>query len=99
MELDSLRSRGPRHPRSHARGGRKRADRSTASVTWCGETGPRGHLSRDGAHPVSLLDQLRDQRTAAANAADALMARARDEGRDLTRDEFDQFTSHLDEVR
>jgi HK97 family phage major capsid protein len=49
--------------------------------------------------PKSLLEQLRDKRDAARQAAEEILTRAADEGRDLTADELAEHAEHVHEER
>ena len=51
------------------------------------------------ALPAPLIDQLRDQRTAARTAADEILTRAQGEDRDLTADESRDYTARVTEAR
>jgi HK97 family phage major capsid protein len=48
---------------------------------------------------VTLLDQLREKRTAAREAADEIITRAQDDERDLTPDEANDYAQRVAEIR
>jgi HK97 family phage major capsid protein len=55
---------------------------------------PRPGLQLEVA-ALSLLDELRQRRTAARTAADAILTRAAEESRDLAAEELAEFTGHV----
>jgi HK97 family phage major capsid protein len=61
---------------------------------WGAGHGPRPGCKLEDA-ALSLLEELRQRRTIARTAADAVLTRAQEETRDLTAEELAEFTGHV----